>query len=691
MKLNSLYELRKSFSIIGVTGRTGSGCTKFSQILEQNFRTSKQSIIRDPNDMNHRDYNRDFRQIYKIAYNFCASAENWKLYKRIEYKNILYSLMIIEWTNNPNLFDSIIDAHYEQEIKDLEIDLTELKGKIKSTLYAPKNIKAIEILSKLHPYIFKGNDDKEGYLEAISRLNDAHSTNELFDDLNSILSANYLARTYLLHHVAYNYRTFSSAIEGKKSDDIYFIIRFINQIIKAYRNRNKNNGCHIVIDSLRNSMEIMFLKERYSAFYMVAIKGQNRYNRLKRRIERISPSNQNYKDQTQKIITKLLDLDATEYRCGDFKKGDLASPDVQNCISQSDIHLFNTGITQKLKPQNDLESEFETKILKDSRNTFFTLAEQTMKLQALIQQPGIITPSPLERCMQTAYSAKLNSGCISRQVGAVVTDQKYAVKAIGWNDVPSENTPCKLRDVRDLMSNQNPDLFTDFERGKGLDEYELTPSTSENSFLKQNDSEGFHEYLKSNYSGIDESFKSSGKPCSFCFKTAYNKFSGEDNQVHTRSLHAEENAMLQISKHGGQPLKNGYLFTTASTCELCAKKAFQLGVKKIFYIDPYPGISMSHVLKNHEGKNPELVFFQGAVGRAFHKLYEPFLAYKDELMIETGVKLDEPIEVQKKELNSLLKQNGGLSKKQEHTIDNMSKTDFEGIISEIKQKLGRSM
>lgn len=29
--------------------------------------------------------------------------------------------------------------------------------------------------------------------------------------------------------------------------------------------------------------------------------------------------------------------------------------------------------------------------------------------------------------------------------------------------------------------------------------------------------------------------------------------------------------------------------------------------------------------------------FQGAVGRAFHKLYEPFMAYKDELNILTGI------------------------------------------------------
>jgi hypothetical protein len=81
------------------------------------------------------------------------------------------------------------------------------------------------------------------------------------------------------------------------------------------------------------------------------------------------------------------------------------------------------------------------------------------------------------------------------------------------------------------------------------------------------------------------------------------------------------------------------IFTTASPCELCSKKAFQLGVENIYYIDPYPGIATRHILKSatNKGKNPNLMMFQGAVGRAFHKLYEPFLAYKDEIKILTDI------------------------------------------------------
>ena len=103
-----------------------------------------------------------------------------------------------------------------------------------------------------------------------------------------------------------------------------------------------------------------------------------------------------------------------------------------------------------------------------------------------------------------------------------------------------------------------------------------------------------------------------------------------NNQVHTRSLHAEENAFLQITKYGGRGVIGGNLFTTASPCELCSKKAYQLGIKNIYYIDPYPGIATNHILEGGS-LNPNLKLFYGAIGKAFHKLYTPIVPYKDEM------------------------------------------------------------
>jgi hypothetical protein len=70
---------------------------------------------------------------------------------------------------------------------------------------------------------------------------------------------------------------------------------------------------------------------------------------------------------------------------------------------------------------------------------------------------------------------------------------------------------------------------------------------------------------------------------------------------------------------------------------LCAKKAYQLGIKEIFYIEPYPGIANEHILMG--GNNgPTLTLFHGAIGRAYHQLFQPILPYKDELGMLLGLK-----------------------------------------------------
>ncbi|EFN6698029.1 deoxycytidylate deaminase, partial [Escherichia coli] len=59
------------------------------------------------------------------------------------------------------------------------------------------------------------------------------------------------------------------------------------------------------------------------------------------------------------------------------------------------------------------------------------------------------------------------------------------------------------------------------------------------------------------------------------------------------------------------------------------KKAYQLGIKEIIYIDPYPGIAQEHIL-NIGKEKPTLIQFRGAIGRTYHRLYEQVLPLKDE-------------------------------------------------------------
>ncbi len=608
MKLTELYKLRHSFVIIGLTGRTGSGCTKIAELLSGSFENLKKGI-RDVSEVK----NSITARKLEICKEYLEYEDNWKPFEVIKYKDVLLFYLISHIGSDKELLNNILSNLYKENKDE---DTTKLVDKISSEII--DCLRGQSILPEIVK--FKGKFNKIKDKEQLERLNELFFGNEfksIAEKISSILEENgYYKRTLLLHWVSCNIRNSGDPLNLENVsniDFIYTIAELINRIIKSRKayNDKSNNPTKIIIDSLRNSLEIMFFKERYSAFYMVASKeGQNRNK--ERILERLPKGLD--ESEKLKVANNLLDLDAIEYKTGDHSKGKFASPDVYNCIQKSEIHLVNNNKIEDL--------DF---------NDFYSIEEQLLKIISLIQQPGIITPSSSERCMQIAFNAKLNSGCISRQVGAVVTDSNYSIKAVGWNDVPQGQTPCNLRNSNDYFTNNlSEGHYSNFERGINLDSIDVDYK------YKNKEPKTFPLAIAAYYNGKDTSNKNpnlEGKNCSFCFKSIHNHFEGEKNQVHTKSLHAEENAMLQITKYGGQALKGGILFTTASPCELCSKKAMQLGIEKVYYIDPYPGISEPQILTYNRDFKMNLVTFNGSVGKAYNKLYEPFMAYKDEVKI----------------------------------------------------------
>lgn len=215
-----------------------------------------------------------------------------------------------------------------------------------------------------------------------------------------------------------------------KPENSFIISEIINQIIKLYKRESKGYA-HIVIDSIRNSMEARYFKERFSAFYLFAINTENRY-----RIDRLRKLKAEDVRALDNEYNRNLKTEETFYR-----------QDIKTCIQMSDIYLYNPNV-------------------ENGGDSFSTIKKDLIRYLALIFQPAIITPTSEERCMQIAYTAKYNSGCISRQVGAIVTDNRYSVKSIGWNNTPEGQTPCLLRNVDDLRNNTDSEAFSEYEKNQ---------------------------------------------------------------------------------------------------------------------------------------------------------------------------------------------------------------------------------
>lgn len=546
-----------------------------------------------------------------------SHQDNWQPFEIIKYKDILLFYLISYYSHDFKALYEILKKYYRETKEEDNTEVVKiLFKKLENILASNSLVSQIEGYNRNFSEI-KSKDELSKLCVTFFGQEFKNISNKIFKTLEE---HGYFRRSYLLHNLSCNIRQSGNPLNPKEINDISFIYtlsELTNRLIKCKKQRNdsQDKPTKIVIDSLRNSLEIMFFKERYSGFYMISTKdGNNRVqNRIKDRLK-----SKEIKESHENILKNVIDLDATEYKTSDHSKGIFSSPDVYNCIQKSDIHLINHRI-------QDVDTL-------DKNEPFFTREEQILKFVSLIQQPGIITPSASERCMQVAFNAKLNSGCISRQVGAVVADNAYSIKAVGWNDVPSGQTPCNLRSVNDFDADGNLDdiHYSTFEQGKNLDKVDVDFK------YKNKEPYNFPSAIKEYFKSTDTSKNNAdlnGKNCSFCFKTIHNHFEGEKNQVHTKSLHAEENAMLQISKYGGQGLSNGILFTTASPCELCSKKATQLGVNKVYFIDPYPGISEPHILSYNRNNKMLLIQFNGVIGKSYVKLYEPFMAYKDEISI----------------------------------------------------------
>lgn len=643
--MEQIYSLRKNFTIIGLTGTMGSGCSKLAELLTKDKEIFfDEKMLRKPDNIQLKGENGEtiyenvlFQRKYQICYNFMQ--KNWSKFVFIDYKKVQFLYCFNYFINvkkSENLiedFSNFISTTFSKApISDSEsFDDTD-------KLISKEEVFELMNSGNINLFLFISNiKEIGGGVTNLIDIKDEAKLKLLYDEffvgnsefnklfkkfIKLFTSKNYYLRTLFFHKLGGLIRSTGNPekYDGSSStNNVFNISKLINRLIKAFRNYEKDNDkCQIVINSIKNSLEIMYFKERYSAFYMMAVHSED---------NRVEIFDDIVKDPYYKSVTidKLIELDKVEYETHDFKKGLFSSPDVENCIQKSDIHVIYSVPT---KPLDSLPL------------LFTTLHEQLLKYLSLIQQPGIITPSNIERCMQIAFNSKLNSGCVSRQVGAIVTNEGFSVKSIGWNDTPKKTIPCLLRNIEEVIN----DSFLDCD-DHTYSEFELPKSNFKYKINKKHYSEigkpSNEQYVNNNFSDNVRSLypeeklailKDVGKNCSYCFKTLHNYFVGEDNQVHTRSLHAEENAMLQISKFGGQGLKNGYLFVTASPCELCSKKSYQLGITQIYYIDKYPGIAKEHII-GVGFDAPKLNQFNGVVGRSFNKLYEPFLAYKDELEI----------------------------------------------------------
>lgn len=209
-------------------------------------------------------------------------------------------------------------------------------------------------------------------------------------------------------------------------------------------------------------------------------------------------------------------------------------------------------------PQSDFFLRLDTDAATD-------LSAKIERYLNLILATKIITPTKDESAMYAAASAAGSSACLSRQVGAAVTDEVGDILAVGWNDVPKAfgglyQTDQKHPGVHDhrCYNFNEVKCFNDQEKSLLADHLletldTIIPDTKFNEakelILKDKRLQGLIEF--------------------------------------SRAIHAEMHALISAMKSCGDKVSNGSIFITTYPCHGCARHIIASGIRNIYYIEPY--------------------------------------------------------------------------------------------------------
>jgi len=273
----------------------------------------------------------------------------------------------------------------------------------------------------------------------------------------------------------------------------------------------------------------------------------------------------NFEIRADRILNKEYNGDRRQFEIDDQRERDEGithGQRVQECVDLSDIIIRND---KKINTPQE-QALFETKVTQYIR---------------LIREPGYRYPTDMELWMNNAYSISLQSYCLKRQVGAIIIKEGYEVAA-GKNDVPSNDRACEIE--------YQGECYRD-ELRKRI-KFCLNCGKRLNSDFHCKDIDC--EYNKNNLIKLLDK---------------------------CRSLHAEENAILQAARLGGVSLKNSIMYTTTFPCKLCANKIISVGIKEIVYVEAYPDQDSVDFFNKHS-KQVKITKFEGVKASAFYNLFK---------------------------------------------------------------------
>lgn len=285
--------------------------------------------------------------------------------------------------------------------------------------------------------------------------------------------------------------------------------------------------CHI-IDSIKNNDELQLLRSVYGRLlHVISV-----YSPIELRTQELEKK---LGDKSE--VYKLIDRDSGE----EFENGQ----SVRDVFPQADFFLrINDGTDDQIRAN-------------------------LARYLDLLLGVKVITPTADERAMYEAHSAARNSACLSRQVGAAITDAAGEVLSTGWNDVPRA-----FGGLYESFGRPNESAYVDHrcwnkDGGKCYNDEEKSEIAAR--LTKALISEGIVDPAKA--ADVNARLRRSSEVRGLI------EFS--------RAVHAEMHAILNAGHSSGTRVMGGKLYVTTYPCHSCARHIIAAGIKEVRFIEPY--------------------------------------------------------------------------------------------------------
>jgi len=244
------------------------------------------------------------------------------------------------------------------------------------------------------------------------------------------------------------------------------------------------------------------------------------------------------------------------------------------------------------------------------------LQERVDRTWRLLTEPGAHPPTLAEIRMAQAYTVALRSSCLQRSVGAVVMNEEGRILAEGHNEVPRGQKPCveeyQLCYRAKLRDEEIQGLAHVFRCGSCESGGQLLVTYVCTSCRKA--------HAGADGAGCSDCGNETTPQlvCGGCGMRLDSQLPRRKHLDYCRALHAEENAILQVSKNGGVGLDGATILVTTFPCALCAKKIVSCGISRVIFSEPYNVPEAMEVFQN-AGTTVEP--FEGFMQSAFHRVF----------------------------------------------------------------------